>query len=243
MGATVAPRQTIQRGIIEMSDTKAQPEPTMEEILASIRRIISENDDQGASAPAAAANQPASDATSDVLELTDMVADDGSVISLNTPFGKDDVNDNLVGDDDDDDEAEDVSDVAADDGDDDDEIPPLPDDQTAEELAEEPEITMEDTQDDKIDFSADEPAGQAKQDGLMSAAAAGATAAAFAALARSSQQSGNGGLALGSGRTLEDLVQEMIRPMIKEWLDKNLPPMAERLVRKELERLSRHAED
>jgi asparagine synthase (glutamine-hydrolysing) len=33
-------------------------------------------------------------------------------------------------------------------------------------------------------------------------------------------QSGNGGMALGSGRTLEDLVQEMIRPMIKEWLDK-----------------------
>lgn len=241
MGATMAPRQTIQRGIIEMSDTKAQPEPTMEEILASIRRIISENDEQGASPSPAAAVQPASGATSDnVLELTDMVADDGSVISLNTPFGKDDVNDNLVGDDDDDDEAEDVSD--GDDGDDD-EIPPLPDDQTAEELAEEHEIAMEDTQDDKIDFSADEPAGQAKQDGLMSAAAAGATAAAFAALARSSQQSGNGGLALGSGRTLEDLVQEMIRPMIKEWLDKNLPPMAERLVRKELERLSRHAED
>ena len=102
-------------------------------------------------------------------------------------------------------------------------------------------------EDDKIEFSSDEPIGQAKpkglEDGLMSAASAGAATAAFAALARSSQQSGNGGMALGSGRTLEDLVEEMIRPMIKEWLDKNLPPMAERLVRKELERLSRRAEE
>lgn len=217
-----------------MSDTKAQPEPTMEEILASIRRIISENDEQGAPGAAPAAAKAPVD---NVLELTEMVADDGSVVSLNTPFGDPDVNDNLVEDDEDED---DESGVDVDDDDDDDEIPPLPD----EELAEEPEVAMED---DKVEFSSDETIGQAKpkglDDGLMSAASAGAATAAFAALARSAQQSGNSGMALGSGRTLEDLVQEMIRPMIKEWLDKNLPPMAERLVRKELERLSRRAEE
>ena len=31
-----------------------------------------------------------------------------------------------------------------------------------------------------------------------------------------------------SGRNLEDIVKEMLRPMLKEWLDKNLPPMVER---------------
>ena len=33
----------------------------------------------------------------------------------------------------------------------------------------------------------------------------------------------------GNGKTVEDLVKEMLRPMLKEWLDRNLPPMVERL--------------
>ena len=40
-------------------------------------------------------------------------------------------------------------------------------------------------------------------------------------------------------RTVEDLVQDMLRPMLKTWLDVNLPPMVERLVRAEIERISR----
>ena len=40
-------------------------------------------------------------------------------------------------------------------------------------------------------------------------------------------------------RTLEDLVQDMLRPMLKGWLDENLPSMVERLVRAEIERVSR----
>lgn len=42
-----------------------------------------------------------------------------------------------------------------------------------------------------------------------------------------------------NARTLEDLVKEMLRPMLKTWLDENLPPMVERLVRQEIERVSR----
>jgi len=42
-----------------------------------------------------------------------------------------------------------------------------------------------------------------------------------------------------NGRTLEDLVREMLRPMLKAWLDDNLPGMVERLVRAEIERVSR----
>jgi len=42
-----------------------------------------------------------------------------------------------------------------------------------------------------------------------------------------------------NARTLEDLVREMLRPMLKTWLDDNLPGMVERLVRAEIERVSR----
>ena len=42
-----------------------------------------------------------------------------------------------------------------------------------------------------------------------------------------------------NARTLEDLVQEMLRPMLKSWLDDNLPLMVERLVRVEIERVAR----
>ena len=42
-----------------------------------------------------------------------------------------------------------------------------------------------------------------------------------------------------NARTLEDLVKEMLRPMLKAWLDDNLPGMVERLVRAEIERVSR----
>jgi hypothetical protein len=43
----------------------------------------------------------------------------------------------------------------------------------------------------------------------------------------------------GEARTLEDLVREMLRPMLKAWLDDNLPPLVERMVRDEIERVSR----
>ena len=39
-------------------------------------------------------------------------------------------------------------------------------------------------------------------------------------------------------RTLQDLVQEMLRPMLKSWLDDNLPTVVERLVRAEIERVA-----
>jgi uncharacterized protein len=42
-----------------------------------------------------------------------------------------------------------------------------------------------------------------------------------------------------NSRTLEDLVRGMLKPMLKAWLDDNLPNMVERLVRAEIERVSR----
>ena len=42
-----------------------------------------------------------------------------------------------------------------------------------------------------------------------------------------------------NARTLEDLVKEMLRPMLKAWLDDNLPNLVEKIVRAEIERVSR----
>ncbi len=42
-----------------------------------------------------------------------------------------------------------------------------------------------------------------------------------------------------NAKTLDDLVKEMLRPMLRHWLDENLPAIVERLVRAEIERVSR----
>jgi len=47
-------------------------------------------------------------------------------------------------------------------------------------------------------------------------------------------------MAIGEGgKTIEDLVKEMLRPMLKEWIDRSLPPMVEQLVEREIARLTR----
>ena len=42
-----------------------------------------------------------------------------------------------------------------------------------------------------------------------------------------------------NGGLIEDGVREMLRPMLKTWLDDNLPGIVERLVRQEIERMAR----
>lgn len=67
--------------------------------------------------------------------------------------------------------------------------------------------------------------------GLISSATSAAVDSAFNALAET--------VLVQNARTLEDLVREMLRPMLKVWLDDNLPGLVERLVRAEIERVSR----
>jgi cell pole-organizing protein PopZ len=47
---------------------------------------------------------------------------------------------------------------------------------------------------------------------------------------------------VASGVTLEDMMRDMLRPMLKEWLDENLPSIVERMVEKEIARISRGVE-
>ena len=65
----------------------------------------------------------------------------------------------------------------------------------------------------------------------MSANTTAAVDSAFNALAQT--------VLVQNARTLEDLVREMLRPMLKSWLDDNLPGMVERIVKAEIERVSR----
>ncbi len=73
--------------------------------------------------------------------------------------------------------------------------------------------------------------GAAERGPLLSSATIAAVDSAFNALAHT--------VLVQNARTLEDLVREMLRPMLKTWLDDNLPGLVERLVRAEIERVAR----
>lgn len=188
-----------------MSDAKSQQEPSMEEILASIRKIISEDaDGKPGEAPAAAA-KPAPAAKpdfsmgmqDDVLDLTEKVNDDGSVTNL----------------------------------------------------ARDPEPTP--MREPGPSFSFDEP--PARKGGfdddddfarsLMSKDSANASANAFARLSELDDPEpepppapvrSNG----GGGLLVEDMVRDALAPVLKEWLDRNLPPIVEELVKAEIQRVA-----
>jgi cell pole-organizing protein PopZ len=66
---------------------------------------------------------------------------------------------------------------------------------------------------------------------LLSARTGAAVAASFDDLARN--------VASLSQAQVQEMAQEMLRPILKSWLDDNLPSLVERLVREEIERVSR----
>lgn len=73
-------------------------------------------------------------------------------------------------------------------------------------------------------------------DGLVSDAASDAAAGSIGALIRTI--SSDRQIAVGrAGLTLEDLVREELRPLLKAWLDTNLPALVERIVRGEIQRV------
>ena len=71
----------------------------------------------------------------------------------------------------------------------------------------------------------------AREGNLLSADSDAMVSGAFSALAHT--------ILAQNARTLEDLVVEMLQPMLKEWLDDNLPSLVEKLVQEEIERVSR----
>jgi cell pole-organizing protein PopZ len=80
------------------------------------------------------------------------------------------------------------------------------------------------------------PARHAAADpsGMLSADASVATASAFNRLADTIVAQATAG-----NRSVEDITREVLRPMLKSWLDEHLPRVVERLVREEIERVAR----
>lgn len=149
----------------------AQPEPSMEEILASIRRIISE-DEEGAAAEDAAPAKPTL-----VQEPQPAAA----------PVGESDRAD--------------------------------------------PHLETEDVE--MIKQNVAEAVHNQAEDAMLDEGAASAASSAFANLSDSVRVSD------GPGKTLEDIVVDMLRPMVKDWLDANLPAIVEEKVEEEVQRVAR----
>jgi cell pole-organizing protein PopZ len=76
--------------------------------------------------------------------------------------------------------------------------------------------------------------------GLIAPAAAAAAAASVGSLLRA-VSSERGSQVYRGGPSIEDVVREEIRPILKDWLDSHLPPLVERLVRAEIERVVNRA--
>jgi cell pole-organizing protein PopZ len=69
--------------------------------------------------------------------------------------------------------------------------------------------------------------------GMMSPEASASAESAFSRLADSLISRAT------SERSIEDITRELLRPMLKQWLDEHLPTLVERLVREEIERVAR----
>lgn len=222
-----------------MNDPKTQQEPSMEEILASIRRIISEDEpakEDQAEAPPVEQDSDVEQESEDVLELTEIAEDSAEeVASIPEPVEEpeDEPEDELAAEEIDFDApvesmAEEEIDFDA----------PLAEPEDDLELREEAEIPEE------LPVMAAPPVSVAPtiDYALIGEKPAGSTTGSLASLVAAVDRA-EGGAQLGdANRTIEDLVKEVMRPMIREWLDENLPGLVDRVVRREIERLSRSAE-
>jgi len=71
------------------------------------------------------------------------------------------------------------------------------------------------------------------RDSVLSTQASSAISNAFGALTRERD------VGIGGGTTLEDIVAQMMKPMLAAWLDEHLPEIVERVVQQEVERAAR----
>jgi cell pole-organizing protein PopZ len=167
-------------------NTKSPPEPSMEEIIASISRIIAEDQRPSEQVPPGSGD-------SDILELTEAINEDGS--------------------------SRRVAPAAVVDH------PPTP--------------VLPIEQGEPHAEAGTEPKLDVGRGRIVSPATSGAAAAAFAQLgALPRERRREGELLLGGAeRTLEDIVRDMLRPLLQTWLDERLPDIVERLVREEIARV------
>ena len=234
-----------------MSEPNTENEPTMEEILASIRKIISEDEpEEGAGeaseAEAAApeaeeADDGADDDSDEPLELTQMVGEDGNVVDL-----KAHQEETVAA------EADDEPDVTPEpEAEEDDDAEPIIGEDSEIELEADSEALAEDLEqeeaeaedvEDEDDIPLPSPSEEVEE-GLVSAMTATLATDTISQLsdvlnAETAQMGG----ASAADKTLEALVRETISPHLKAWLDANLPDLVERIVRDEIKKMVKRAE-
>ena len=79
---------------------------------------------------------------------------------------------------------------------------------------------------------------QERADGLTTERTAGAMRESLAALAMLSEPGAQPQIVRSGETSLEGLVREMLRPMLAQWLETNLPPIVDRLVQTEIARIA-----
>jgi cell pole-organizing protein PopZ len=197
-----------------MSAEDAQSEPTMEEILASIRRIISEDDT--AAAPEEEVKAPAPkevvpDFEDDVLELNEPIMDTEDTVDSDFDFSALPVEDEAP--------AEEII------------VEDRWNEPAAPERAEPPM-----TQAARAPSAGDTPKFPYDQ-GLVSDPTADRASSVFAKLAPHTTLPG----AFLTGNTVEAMVGELLKPMLREWLDANLPRIVAEKVEAEVARIARRS--
>lgn len=191
-----------------MSDNSSEEEPSIEEILASIRQIISDDDEVEEKETL---ESPVRDRTNDVLALTeDDLAEQDDPEEEPEPYLNEDPDIELR-------DPEEEAPAPY--------VPPEPEPEPEVFTQPEPEPAA--------------PARPVPSDILSSSA----QAAAMGSLAKLTKRMPINSSRSYDGVTLEDIVRETLNPMLREWMDDNLPNMVERIVQKELEKLARRAFD
>jgi uncharacterized protein len=206
-----------------MTQPAKASEPSMEEILASIRRIIADDDTNKPPQQGPEAAKPAGSDVASELPPAAAVAP-ARVLPEPSPIAEMATRPAM--------ESVEADEQPA-------EILELTESMTVPAPRAAPEgmpqfRTIEGNSDVSFDEDAEKPAPQAVREPpppLISRETSAAVDSAFNTLAQT--------VLVQNARTLEDLVREMLRPMLKSWLDDNLPGLVERLVRAEIERVSR----
>ena len=214
----------------------AEQEPTMEEILASIRRIINEDEEgEGGEAEATAEPEPEMAAEPEPTpepepepELaTEPEPEPEPQIEAEPEF---ETEPEMVAEP----EPEPEPELAEDD------VLELTEKVEDEAVGTDPVAVSDDLmivdREDEIEpepTPEPEPALLAEDEPLVDEAPASMAASAFSSLSENLKVSS------GDGQTLEAIVRELMRPMLKEWLDQNLPTIVEQKVEEEIERIAR----
>lgn len=209
-----------------MAETPKQSEQSMEEILQSIKRIIAEEGDD---------TVVASNVDGDVLELTDRVPDEEIAGSKDegavAPMSVDALLDSLA-------DPAHVAPAAADEP----KEEPALQAETISALEAIEGMLSEITQPAPEPAPAPQPVAASvfSEEGIASQKTLAASAAALKQLKPEPEPQTEfhaERIAFRSGMTIEDLVLETLRPMLREWVDSNMPGMVERLVAREISKI------